>query len=170
VTRLDELFRARLAVVVPGMIAPGLAAELRMRLEPRYARYALLDRGSYDVAPLGEPALLARLVEVAAERTGRELTVVAARAIRLRPGDYLLARHDAVHDDERVELTLELSATAIAGADVHYRRDGDLYAHFPPAPGALTIVERDARVTCSHAYVSKLAAPGEVVRLVAQLR
>lgn len=170
-TGLEDLFHRRVAVSVPGVISAAEATALRARLEPAYARYALFDRGSYDVVDaVAEPAIVARMAEHAAAHAGRTLTLVGARAIRLRAGDYVLARHDAGHDDERVEATLDLSAQPVADADVFYRSSGTVYACFPAAPGTLVVAARDASVTCSHGYVSKLRGAAEVVRLIAQWR
>lgn len=177
-TDLGELFTARAALVVPAAIGATAAAEARARLARRgYARYALVDRGSYDVvADPDEPALCAALVALAAARlrptpTAPQptLAVVDARALRLGPGDFLLAHHDRVHADRLLELVLDLSAAPVAGAEVHYRRGGQLYHRVAAAPGALSIVERDGGVTCHHTYVSR-RQPDAVVRLVLRLR
>lgn len=171
-TELGELFAARAALLVPRAIDATAAAEARSRLAARgYRRYALVDRGSYDVlVEPDEPALIAGLVRLAAQRLGAaSLAVLDARALRLGPGDFLLAHHDRLHDDRRLELVLDLSATAVAGAEVHYRRGGQLYHRVASAPGALSIVERDGGVLCHHTYVSQRQAEA-VVRLVVRLR
>ncbi|MDQ3368975.1 MAG: hypothetical protein M3680_26425 [Myxococcota bacterium] len=169
---IEGLFRSRLAVTVPDAIAPPAAAELRARLEQRgYERYALLDRGSYDHVPVvREPALADALARIASELTSRTLQVSAVRALRLGPGDYVLAHHDALHADHPVELTLDLSTAIVPGAEVHYRRRGGVYFCAPSAPGALAVVERGPTVACNHTYVSKLHATASVVRLVLLLR
>ena len=157
-------------VIVPDVVAPAHAAELRARFEVGYTRYALLDRGSYDVLhDPAEPELLATLARIASEATGRLLGPAESRVVRLVPGDYLLAHHDRVHDDEPVEVMLDLSPAAVPGAEVHYRRRGQAFVRFPTTPNALTIVERGPTVTCNHTYVSKRHA-GAVVRLIALLR
>ncbi|MBK7195559.1 MAG: hypothetical protein IPH80_24000 [Myxococcales bacterium] len=177
-TDLGALFAARAALVVPAAIGPAAAAEVRARLERRgYTRYALVDRGSYDVvAEPDEPALCAALAALAADRlrptptaAPPPLAVIDARAVRLGPGDFVLAHHDRVHDDHQLELVLDLSAAPVAGAEVHYRRGGQLYHRVAAAPGALSIVERDGGVTCHHTYVSRRQADA-VVRLVLRLR
>lgn len=171
-TRLEELFAARVAMVVRGAIPAERAAEVRARLDRGgYARYALLDRGSYDVreAP-GEPALIDALARLAGELTGRAFVPAGARALRLRPGDYLLAHHDQLHDDGPVELMLDLSPARVPGAEVCYRDRGRVFFRVAPEPGALSIVERGPAVACNHAYVSKRHAGAEVVRLVVLLR
>jgi len=171
VTTLGELFTSRIAVVVPEAVGPTLAAELRARLERTgYARYALLDRGSYDVLSPDEPALFTALTGIAMQVTGRALVLAEARALRLRAGDYLLAHHDRVHDDHPVELMLDLSPASVPGAEVHYRRRGHVYFRVPSIPGACAIVERGPTVMCNHTYVSKLHGAAEVVRLVVLLR
>jgi len=172
VTTLDELFASRIAVVVPEAVGPTLAAELRARLgRTGYTRYALLDRGSYDVATgPDEPALIAALTGIATQATGRALVFAEARVLRLGAGDYLLAHHDRLHDDHPVELMLDLSAASVPGAEVHYRRRGQVFFRFASRPGAASVVERGPGVTCHHTYVSKRHAGASVVRLVALLR
>jgi hypothetical protein len=169
---LDELFGARAAVIVPSVIAPAEAARLRERLAARgWARYALVDRGSYAwQVDVDEPVLAATLARVAAETVGGVHDVVDVRALRLVAGDYLLAHHDRTHDDRRVELVLDVSGAATAGAEVHYRRHGQLFHRVPSHPGALSVVERDAAVTCHHTYISKRHTTAEVTRLVVRLR
>ena len=172
VTTLDQLFASRIATVVPDAVGPSLAAELRARLDRAgYVRYALLDHGSYEVALApDEPTVLAALAGVAGQLTGRALVVADARAVRLGPGDYLLARHDRGHDDRLVELMLDLSPASVPDADVHYRRHDQLVLQVVSRPGALSIVERGPETACHHAYVSKRHAGACVVRLVVRLR
>ena len=170
-TSLDELFGARAAVIVPGAVNAALADEVRERLAHRgWQRYALVDRGSYEWNDaVDEPALLAALTRIAADTTGGVLEVASVRALRLRPGDYLLAHHDRTHDDRQVELMLDLSGAATAGAEVHYRRNGQLFHRVPSHPGALSVVERDATVTSHHTYVSKRHTTADLIRLVVRL-
>jgi len=171
-TTLEQLFGGRTAVVVPDVVGPSLAARARERLERAgYLRYALLDRGSYDVlAAPHQPELFGALIERAAQATGRSLVLAEARALRLHPGDYLLAHHDRIHDDHRVELVLDLSPASVPGAEVHYRRRGQVYFAVPCVPGSLAIVERGPTVCCNHTYVSKRCAAASVVRLMILLR
>jgi hypothetical protein len=171
-TTLDELFASRIAVVVPEAVGPTLAAELRARLDlSGYTRYALLDRGSYDVlASPDEPAVFAALTGIARQVTGRSLGLAEARVLRLRAGDYLLAHHDRLHDDPLVELMLDLSPAGVPGAEVHYRQRGKVFFRFASHPGAVSIVERGPAMACNHTYVSKRLAGASVVRLVARLR
>jgi len=168
VSTLDELFAARMATVVPGVIGAAAAAEVRSRLaRAGWAGFGLVDRGSYErVDVVTEPALCERLVVMAAELTELPLQLREGWALRLGAGDYLLAHHDRVPEDRVVELTLDLSAAAVAGSEVHYRRRGQVYFRMPCAPGSLAVVERDPAVTCHHTYVSKRHAGAEVVRLI----
>jgi len=160
------------AVVVAGALGTELAAALRARLEHAgYTRYSLLDRGSHDeVTAPKEPELFAALATLAGEVTGRSLEVVEARALRLGPGDYLLLRHDRVHEARPVELVLDLSPASVPGAEVHYRHRGQVFFTFASAPGALALVERGPTVMCNHTYVSKRHVNASVVRLVVLLR
>lgn len=171
-TTLEQLFGGRTAVVVPDVVGPSLAAQARERLDRAgYTRYTLLDRGSYDVlADPEEPELFGALIEIAARTTGRSLALAEVRALRLRPGDYLLAHHDRIHDDHPVELVLDLSPASVPGAEVHYRRRGQVYFRIPCVPGSLAIVERGPTVACNHTYVSKRNAAASIVRLVMLLR
>jgi hypothetical protein len=171
-TALDGLFMGRIATVVPYVLGSQLAGELRARLDVRgYTPYRLLDRGSYDeLRDPDEPELHTALAGLASELTGRALAVVESRALRLRAGDYLLAHHDRSHDDHPVELVLDLSPAAVAGAELHYRRGGQVFFRLASQPGAASIVERGPTVVCNHTYVSKLHADAVVVRLVMLLR
>lgn len=172
VTGLDELFASRIATIVPEAVGPTLAAEVRTRLDRAgYTRYALLDRGSYEIA-IGpdEPIVVAALAGLAGQLTGRSLAAVDARALRLGPGDYLLAHHDRSHEDPLVELMLDLSPASVPGADVHYRRHGKVVFQMASRPGALSVVERGPETDCYHAYVSKRQLGAHVVRLVVRLR
>jgi hypothetical protein len=171
VTTLDQLFAGRAATIVPDAVGPSAAAALRARLAPHYTRYALLDRGRYDVAAhVDEPAVFAALGELAHQVTGRTLAVFEARAIRLGPGDYVLAHHDRIDDDVPVELVLDVSPASVAGAELHYRQRGKVYFRFASRPGALSVVERGPTVTCNHTYVSKRHEGASVVRLIVRLR
>jgi hypothetical protein len=89
--------------------------------------------------------------------------------VRLVPGDYILAHHDHIHDDNPVEVTLDLSPATVA-AEVHYRRRGQVFFRVPCLPGSLAIVERGVTVTCNHTYVSKLHRDAVVMRLIVLLR
>lgn len=130
-------------------------------------RYALLDRGSYEYAPAIVPT---EVIDLASEATRRTLAVREARLLVLRAGDYLLARHDRLHEDNPVEVTLDLSPRAVPGVEVHYRRRGKPFFRVPSAPGSLAIVERGPTITCNHTYVSRLSPEALVIRLVAILR
>lgn len=166
---LDALFGA--ALEVPDAIPPGELAAVRDRLARRgYARYALIDRGHYEIQhEPDEPALCAALVAHARALTGVSLAVTQVRALRLSPGDYLLAHHDPPHEGRPFELVLDLSPRAVA-AELHYRRRGQVYFRFACRPGALAIVERGPTVTSNHTYVSKRDATASVVRLVVLAR
>jgi hypothetical protein len=171
-TTIEQLFGARTALVLPDVIDPTHAAAIRERLEHTgYTRYTLLDRGSYDViADPHEPELHAAVIELATRATGRSLVLAETRALRLVPGDYLLAHHDRIHDDHPVELVLDLSPAAVPGAEVHYRRRGQVYFRVPCAPGSLAVVERGPTVSCNHTYLSKRHAGASVIRLMLLLR
>jgi hypothetical protein len=169
---IAQLFGGRTAIVLPDVVDPELAAEVRERLERTgYTRYALLDRGSYDVlTDPQEPALFATLIDLAARTTARALAIAEARALRLLPGDYLLAHHDRIHADHPVELVVDLSPAAAPGAEVHYRRRGQVYFRVPSAPGSLAVVERGPTVACNHTYLSRRDPSARVVRLMLLLR
>lgn len=172
-TTLDALFGARTALVVDDAIDAPRAADLRGRLaRAGFRPYRLLDRGRY--AYVDDPDLtsrdLADLTALAAARTGRALVPCEARALRLGPGVYLLGHHDRVHEDHPLELVLDLSPAAVPGAEVHYRRRGQLFFRVPSAPRSLAIVERGPTVTSHHTYVSLRHGAAEVVRLVVLLR
>ncbi|MDB4941759.1 MAG: hypothetical protein JWP97_1293 [Labilithrix sp.] len=162
------------AVTLPEVIGTELAGALRSRLAARgYERYRLVDRGSYDHVDephAAEPELAAVLVALASEITGRSLSLVSSRALRLGPGDYVLVRHDRVAEDRPVELVLDVSRAPVEGAEIHYRHRGQVFFAVPSAPGLLSLVERGPTVLANHTYVSKLQADAEVVRLVMLLQ
>lgn len=164
-TALDEMFGA--AVVVTDAVDRARAAAVRTTL--RYTRYGLVDRGSYDIASVGSE-LDDVAVRLAASATGRTLAVVERRVLRLVAGDYLLARHDRVYEGIPVEVMLDLSPASVPGAEVHYRRRGQVFFRYPCVPGTAAIVERGPTVTCNHTYVSKLHGDAFVVRWIAILR
>jgi hypothetical protein len=170
VTRLDQLFGA--ALVVPNAVDAAHAAAIRARCEARgYTRYALLDRGSYDVLhDVAAPELVALAIATAERSTGRTLALAESRVLRLVPGDYLLAHHDRIYDDNPVEVIADLSPAAVPDADVHYRRSGQVFFRFPSTPGALAVVERGVTITSNHTYVSKLHDGASIVRCVMLLR
>ena len=168
-TKLDELFGA--AMMVPHAIDAERAAAARARHEANYQRYALVDRGSYEYVERPREPELVTLMQRAAERaTGRTLTPVTSRLLRLLPGSYLLAHHDRIHDDNPVEATLDLSRAPVPDAELHYRRSGQVFFRFECVPGALAIVERGVTITCNHCYISRLHVAASVVRLVVLLR
>lgn len=169
-TGLDQLFGA--ALVVPDAVDAELAAAIRARCEQRgFVRYGLFDRGSYEVvSDVAVPELAAIAVAAAERATGRSLAVAETRVIRLGPGDYLLAHHDRIHDDNPVEVVADLSPAPVVDADLCYRRRGQVFFRFPSTPGALAIVERGITVTCNHAYVSKLHERACIVRAMMLLR
>jgi len=132
----------------------------------RFTRYALVDRGSYEYADVEVPEAV---VALASDVTARTLRPVSARVLRLAPGDYVLAHHDPLHADHRVEVIVDGSPHPVAGAEVRYQRRGATFFRFPSQPGAASIVERDPTTRCHHTYVSKLLAGAVVLRLVVQL-
>ena len=160
------------AVTIPTAVGGKIAAELRSRfLDTGYTRYALLDRGSYDCVATPPITDLAPVLEgISSEVTGRTLTVASARVLRLLPGDYLLVRHDRVHDDGPVELVLDLSPMAVQNAEVHWRHRGQVFFTMPSTPGAMSLVERGPTVMSNHTYVTKRWTGTAVVRLVVILR
>ncbi len=133
-----------------------------------FHRYGLVDRGSYEHCD--DIAVPVALVAMASELTDRSLRVFSARLLRIVPGDYVLAHHDLLHDDHRVEVILDLSPAAVPGAEVRYLRRGQVLFRVPSQPGTASIVERDPATVCHHTYVSKLHVGANVVRLVVQLQ
>jgi len=148
---------SRLAVIVPE--APAFEAPAD------FVRYALLDRGRYGYAEVEAPA---EVTALASEVTSRALRPLWARVLRLDPGDYVLAHHDPLHEDHRVDVIVDLSPAVVDGAEVRYARRGATFFRFPSQPGAAAIVERDPTTRGHHTYVSKRHTRS-VVRLVVQL-
>lgn len=166
-TTLGELFGA--ALLVPDAIDAARAARVRER-NTGFTRYALLDRGSYEVVhDVDEPDVIALMTRAAERTTGRSLAPASSRLLRLLPGDYLLAHHDRIHTDNPVEVTLDVSAAPVPNAEIHYRRSGQVCFRVPCTPGTLAIVERGVTITCNHTYVSKLQREAVVTRLIVLL-
>jgi hypothetical protein len=130
-----------------------------------WQRYGKIDEASYDFADVELPITNA-MIERAATQLDRKLAVRTTRLLRLRAGDYLLAHHDRFHDDNPVELILDLSPTSVPGAEVHYRRRGNVFFRVPCVPRSLAIVERGPTVSCNHTYISKLVPDALVIRYV----
>lgn len=163
-TTVSDLFGARTAMILEDVV------DARVTLHG-YTRYAQIDRGSYEVIERpDQPALIATLIARAERATGRSLVLAESRVLRLGPGDYLLAHHDRVYDGHPLELVADLSPAAVPGAEVHYRRRGQVYFRVPSAPRSLAIVERGPTVSSNHTYVSKRFPDASVVRLVVLLR
>jgi hypothetical protein len=161
-SELGDVIGSRTATIVP-----DFAANASVRGGWSWSRYTLLDRGSYDYArDIDEPDLAARAIVHASKITERTLKLVESRALRLGPGDYLLAHHDRVYERFPIEVTIDLSPAAVDGAEIHYRRRGQVFFRMPSAPGSAAIVERGPTVTCNHTYVSKRDPAACVVRLV----
>jgi hypothetical protein len=169
VTSLDQLFGA--ALLVPGAVDTARATAARERHAASFTRYALVDRGSYELVANPDEAELVALMRSAAERaTGRALGLAESRIVRLRSGDYVLAHHDRIHDDNPVEVMLDLSPARVPDAELHYRRSGQVFFRVPCTPGMLSIVERGVTVTSNHCYVSKLLGDVTIVRFIVLMR
>lgn len=154
---LDELLATRSAVIVANAVTP--------RRFEGYQRYALLDRGSYEVIAEPEaPELITRAVALIEQQTGDRRRCVESRVVRLLPGDYVLAHHDRIRD-RGLEVVFDLSPTA-APAELHYRQRGQVFFRMPCVPGSAALIPRNPTVTSNHTYLSKLH-PGEVVRWIA---
>jgi hypothetical protein len=82
--------------------------------------------------------------------------------IRLVPGDFILARHDA--SPTGLEVVVDISP-APAPAEVHYRQHGQVFFRMPCEPGTAALVPRNPTVTCNHTYLSKLHT-AEVIRWI----
>jgi hypothetical protein len=161
-SELGDVIGSRTATIVA-----DLAANASIRGGWTWSRYTLLDRGSYDYArDVDEPELAARAIAEASKVTERTLRLVESRALRLGPGDYLLAHHDRVYERFPIEVTIDLSPSPVEGAEIHYRRRGAVFFRVPSAPGSAAIVERGPTVTCNHTYISKRHLAACVVRLV----
>lgn len=127
-----------------------------------FRRYVQLDEACYDVAEVERVPH----VELVSRTLGRILRVESARVLRLHPGDYALARHDAFA--EGVDLVIDLSPAPLANADMVWLRRGNPFFRMPVSPSSVAVVERGPTVVCYHGYVSRVSG-GEVIRLVARL-
>jgi hypothetical protein len=149
------------------ILVPDAVADVApLRAHAAYTRYRRIDEASYEYAEASVPEALVR---IASEITDRTLRVIESRLMRLVPGDYTLAHHGYVAE-HAVELVLDVSPAVVPGAEVHYRRRGNVVFAMPSQPGALAVVERGPTITANHTYVSKRHRGAEVVRLVALLR
>jgi hypothetical protein len=143
-------------MVLRVIIVPDLANGARIRGDWTWQRYTQIDQASYDYADaIDEPALADLALRAASRVANRELKLGETRALRLHPGDYLLAHHDRVHEGYPLEVVFDLSEREVPGAEVHYRRRGNVFFRFSSQPGAASIVERGPTVTCNHTYVSR---------------
>ncbi len=166
---LEDMFPV--SELVAGAIDADTAAEMRASITG-FRRYALFDRGSYEVAePMGDAIDrgVARILALAGELTARTLQAYEVRALRLTAGDYLLARHDRVFEGRPLELVLDLSPVPVQ-AEIQYRRLGQVFFRMPCSPRSLAIVERTPAITCNHSYVSKLRLGASVIRLAVLAR
>ena len=164
-----EQFAHEGVALVADAIPAALAAAVRARLA--YQRFALLDRGSYEVAErVVESELFAMLAAIASQATEHALAVTEARVLRLRAGDYVLAHHDRIYGDRPIEAVVDLSPAEVPRAELHYRRRGQVFFRVPSATHSLAIVDRTPVITCNHVYVSRSVPTADVIRLVATLR
>lgn len=131
-----------------------------------WQRYGQIDQASYDFVDDVMLPITNAIVERAATQLDRKLAVRSTKLVRLHAGDYLLAHHDPFHTDNPVELTLDLSPASVPGAEVHYRRRGNVFFRMPCLPRSLAIVERGPTVSCNHTYISKRMPDALVVRYV----
>jgi len=143
VTALDQLFASRIATIVPEAVGPTLAAELRTRLDR--AGYNAPRAGSTAAATRSrstpeEPVVLAALAGLAGAGDRPVARGWSTRsALRLGPGMTTCSHtHDRSHEDPLVELMLDLSPASVPGADVHYRRHGQVVFQVASRPGALS--------------------------------
>lgn len=149
---------ARVAVIRP--------YEHAIAVPSAFERYTQIDRAQFEYALLDPPAAL---VSFAEQVTERDLRPVSSRVIRQRPGDYLLAHYDELHDDHRVEVVVDLSPAIVEDAQVRYRRNGAVFFVVPSQPRTASVVERGPAVQAYHTYISKLREGALVQRLVMQL-
>lgn len=150
--------------VLPAVIVPSAISDTSAFAGASFERWDLLDRASYSYSTWLADGIADVLVGIASSVTGRSLAWRSHRLMRLDPGDYILSNHDPMVSDRPVELILDLSASAVDGAEVHYRHRGQVFFVVPSAPGSLAIVERGPTVTSNHTYVS-MRQPASVLRL-----
>jgi hypothetical protein len=175
---LEQLFGV--ALVVPAAISRNACTRARVALErskerngpPNWRRYTRIDRASYDV--IDEPRLLLEreIIDLAERVTSRKgLAICDWRALRLIAGDYILADHDRLLDDNPIEVVVDISSAPPAfPAEIHYRRRGQVFLRIPAVPGTCSVVERGPTITRNHTYVSKRDPNARVIRIVALLK
>lgn len=152
---LDELLATRSAMIVKTDVRAAFTG---------FARYALLDRGSYEWVDVSPDDRLATIVETFC---GERKRCVASRVLRLVPGDYVLARHDPVRERGTIEVVVDMSPAPDEGSEVQYRQHGQVFFRMPCEPGTAAVVPCGPSVTANHTYVSKLHTGAEVVRWIA---
>lgn len=152
---LDELLATRSAVIVK--------TDVRAVVEA-WTRYALVDRASYAWADVAADPRLGAIVE---RFCGEPRRCIASRVVRLVPGDYILARHDPIRERGTIEVVVDQSPAAVAGAEVQYRQHGQVLFRMPSEPGTAAVVPCGPTVTANHTYVSKLCTGAEVIRWIA---
>jgi hypothetical protein len=160
------------AVVIPEMVSPATAEEIRGHLSTAgLSPFFLAHRGRYAFNDtFAAPALFQGLLTVAEHLAGAPLAIAAARWIRLVQGDYALMRDDAPPPGRTLELTLDLSTAASGGAEVCYCHKGQLFFAAPQEPRSLAVVERGPAVQRYERYLGHRAGDAEVVRLRLSLR
>ncbi|MFT3697048.1 MAG: hypothetical protein QM831_28155 [Kofleriaceae bacterium] len=147
---LEDLLAGRSAALFHDVVSP--------RAFDSYTRYREIDRGSYDVSYEDVPDLVARARDLA-----RPHVFESARIVRLRPGDYILARADEPR--RGTEVVFDLSPGTRPDGDLQYRQHGQVVFRVPCEPGCAAVVPRTQSISCNHQYLSKLHT-GDIVRWI----
>ena len=144
---------------------PALRARLH---DAGLTRYDLADRGRFEHNDLlVVPDLFDRLVQL----TRRPLTVLRARWLVFRRGDYSLTRGDALSrlPGDHVELTFDLSPASSGEAQVVYT-DGASSVYVPQTAGQVSVVARDEGIYRWERYLGLRMGEAVVYRLRLTLR
>lgn len=161
--------------VLADAIGPDERASLRNRLaeHPGQQVFSVADRGHYRLWPgYREPALCARLSELAAHIVGAPLAPHEQRWACFGHRDYALVRDD---DQRRpalaawVEVILDLSTAATGAAEVVYSGPDGAVA-LPQIPGLLAVVGRSGETRRYERYLSHQVGRARVHRLTLVLR
>ncbi|NUP13272.1 MAG: hypothetical protein HOW73_45110 [Polyangiaceae bacterium] len=159
------------AVAVDDAIDPSIVRQTReAAAHVTFEGFDLAHRGRYafSTEPI-PPAALEALVDVASRCSGEVLSVTAHRYVRLRCGDYVLARDDesfcAAVAPHAIDLSLDLSVDLTCEAEVVFTHRSQAFFTVPQRPGVVGIVRRMPTVGRYERYLTHRVGALEVVRL-----
>ncbi len=155
-------------LAVPDVLSANATAKLRADVDAvPFTMFDEPDRGHYEInADLVIPSVFDELRALAEQVVERPLALARARWQRLRHRDFMLMKGDAKDRlaTPHVEVTLDLSAAATAGAELVYT-DGYESWVVLQEPGSVAIVEREPWLYRYDRYLNIAVADKVVHRL-----